>query len=170
MKEKKKKGVILVAEVINCYNTLYLLFFPIIPSFSIKFLDFFKALLQMFAKSCKLSRQGRSIPQIFSKFFIFLTYLKAEFRKNSPLGKNSWQEDYLRLPYFCSFLSNIIYNPFTPVPSPTEVESFSLVICPLWSVLFHAASVNGYAAVCALPRDVEMPRDPNTLVGPLFLW
>lgn len=75
----------------------------------------------MFSLSYQLRWSGEDCPQIFNTFFIFLTYLKAEFRKNSPHEKNSWQEDYLRLPYLCSFLSNIIYNPFTPVPSPTGV-------------------------------------------------
>lgn len=48
--------------------------------------------------------------------------------------QSSWDTflagDYLRLPYSYSFLSNIIYSPFTLVPPP-PVESFSLVICPL---------------------------------------
>lgn len=83
----------------------------------------------MFAKSSKMA--GEWLPQIVGTFSIFLTYLKAKHWKNSPLGKNSWPENYLRLPYFFSFPSNIIYNPFTPPPRPPGVSPANLpfVIC-----------------------------------------
>lgn len=95
-----------------------------------------KSVLQMLSESYRLSRQRRWTHRCSVRVLYFSHTWKQ--LKDSRLGKPSWQEDYWRLPYSFSFLNSIIYSPFTLVPSPT-VESVSLVICPLWSVLFHAA-------------------------------
>lgn len=108
----------------------------------------------------KLAGEGY---QIVGKFFIFLTYLKAKSRKNGPHGKNYWQEDYLRLPYFCSFLSNIIYNPFMPIPSPTGVSlpcNLPFVIC---SFMLLALWMGCCIASC--PEMWKCPETWSTLVG-----
>lgn len=99
-----------------------------------KSVGFLKSHFKNVCKELQVQLAGKGYPQIVGKFFIFLTYLKARYRKSSPHGKNCWQEDYLRLPYFCSFLSNIIYNLFMPDPSPTGVFlpcNLSFVICSL---------------------------------------
>lgn len=100
--------------------------------------SFLKPFLRNVCKELQVRAAGKGYPQILSKCFIILTYLKAKFGKNSPHGKNSWPEDYWRLPYLRAFLSNIIYNPFTPVPSPTGVRvvlacNLPFVICSLSS-------------------------------------
>lgn len=88
-------------------------------------------------RALQINQAKEDCPQMSPKVFVFLAYLKA-LLKDSPLGKHSWQEDYLRLPYSCSFLSNIIYSPFTLVPSPT---SGVILPCnlPFVIFLFHAA-------------------------------
>ena len=152
-----------------------MLYHPVSPLFLYHSISFNKVFgifkSHFFSNVCtdlQVGTAGEGYLQIFSKFFIFLTYLKAKFRKNSPHGKNSWQEDYLRLPYLWSFLSNIIYNPFTPVPSPTGAGvilpcNLPFVICSLSS-----ASVNGNAAVPPCPETWKCQGTWNTLVGLLF--
>lgn len=71
------------------------------------------------------------------KVFIFLTYLRAQL-KDSPLGSIPGR----RIIWGCHIPAPFLATLFTVrsrLSLPPPVESFSLVICPLWSVLFHAA-------------------------------
>lgn len=75
-------------------------------------------------------------PQMFCKVFVFLTYLKTV--KGVCLGSIPGR----RIIRGCHILSPFLATLFTVhsrLSLPPPVESFSLVICPLWSVLFHAA-------------------------------
>lgn len=168
-----RTDTILPAETISSYTVWSPLFFFILPSPLIKYLEFWKAIFfsPNVCTELQVKMAGEGYLQIFNKFFIFLTYLKAKFRKNSPPGKNSWREDYLRLPYLWSFLSNIIYNPFTPVHSPSGVGELGVVLpCNLPFVIcsLSSASVNGDAAGLPCPETWKCQGTWNTLVGLLF--
>lgn len=118
----------------------------------------------MFAKSYKLRWQEKRTPRYSVRFSYFSHTWKQSTERTVPTGRipgkrNIWS-CHISAPLATLF--TIHSRPSLP---PLESESPSLVICPLWSVLFHAASVNGDAAVRTLPRDGEVPGDPEYFPG-----
>lgn len=154
-----RTDTILPAEVISCCTIRSPLFFFIIPSPLIKYLEFWKTMFCFFSPNVctelQVKMAGEGYLQIFNKFFIFLTYLKAKFRKNSPLGRIPGKGIILGCHICGPFLATLftIHSRLSlPPPELGSWESFPLVICPLWSVLFHQPVWIGMLQGCPAQR------------------
>lgn len=123
-------------------------------------------LLQLFhnaSESYQVSRQSQCAHR-YSVSSVFLTYLKA------VKGQSSLSIPGRRIVGRCHIPSPFLATLFTVhsrLSLPPPVESLSLVICPLWSVLFHAAEWMVYCSGSPIQRCGNAKK-PEALVRPLF--
>lgn len=116
-------------------------------------------LLQVFhnaSESYQVSRQSRCAHRC-SVSSVFLRYLKA------VKGQSSLSIPGRRIVGGCHIPSPFLATLFTVhsrLSLPPPVESLSLVICPLWSVLFHAAEWMVYCSGSPIQR-CGTPRGPR---------
>lgn len=121
-----------------------LLYHPVSPLFLYHSISFNKVFgifkshfFLMFAQTYKLRQQGRATSRYSVRFSYFSHTWKRSSERTVPMGRIPGK----RIIWGCHICGPFLATLFTihsrlSLPPP-ELESFSLVICPLWSVLFH---------------------------------